>query len=138
MPADLSTADFSVSSTSPEEANQPCAQISLSIAAAVEPSEILPPEVARHIEQCLRCQADVVRHRRIHRTMASMSDDVIVPGDEAVENLLEALRPGATVHRIHEPSRRKAYLSGIAAAATAGAAGALVIASRLSRTRLAS
>ena len=115
-----------------------CSGISLSLAAAVGPCETLPPAVARHVARCLRCQADVVRYRRIRRTMLTMADDVVAVHDAEIDALLEQLRPDATVHRIHGPNRRKVYISGIAAAATAGAAGAIVIASRLSRTRLAS
>ncbi len=122
----------------PAGLTESCSDISLSLAAAVEPCENLSPAVARHVDRCLRCQADVVRYRRIRRTMLSMADDVVVAHDAEIDALLERLRPEATVHRIHGSNRRKVYISGIAAAATAGAAGAIVIASRLSRTRLAS
>lgn len=128
LPADFSLID----------ARPVCAEVSLALAATVERSDILPAAAAQHVEQCLPCQADLVRHRRIRRTMLAMADAAVVSHDDEVERLLEQFRPGATVHRIHETSRRKAYISGIAAAATAGAAGAIVIASRLSRTRLAS
>lgn len=70
--------------------------------------------------------------------MLSMAAEVAPVHETEVDALLEQLRPDATVHRIHGPNRRKAYISGIAAAATAGAAGAIVFASRLSKTRLAS
>lgn len=128
LPADLSVIN----------APHACAEISLMLAATVEPADILPPKAARHVEQCLSCQAILVRHRRIRRMMLAMADVAVVSHGDEVERLLEQFRPEATVHRIHETSRRKAYISGIAAAATAGAAGAIVIASRLSRTRLAS
>lgn len=34
--------------------------------------------VARHAEQCLRCQAERAIERRIHRTLSSMGDNLLI------------------------------------------------------------
>lgn len=122
----------------PAEIRTSCDDIGPLLAGSVDPLSVLNPDAAQHVAQCLRCQAESARYRRVRRTMLSMSGDVVLADATDVESVLDALRPDATVHRIHGSSRRRAYIGGIAAAATAGAAGALVFASRLSKTRLAS
>lgn len=116
-----------------------CSEQSLALAEAVDSAGVLGPAAASHVNTCLRCQAELAQYRKLRRAMGSMTADLMVYDSLQVEDLLETLRPLATVHKIHgSTSRRKAYIGGIAAAATAGAAGAIVFASRLSRQRVAS
>lgn len=112
-----------------------CDEVSLLLAATVD-DEPLGMPATRHVSSCLRCQAEIVQYRKLRRALAAMRHD-LVADDEFLPDLLEVLRPPADVTRLHG-GRRRAYLSGIAAAATAGAAGAIVLASRISKTRLAS
>ncbi len=92
-----------------------------------------------HLESCLRCQAELAQYRKIMRTMKGMQTELVDPGKHLLGDVLDLLRPPATVHRLHRSDRRKAYLGGLAAAATAGAAGAIVLATRVaSGRRLAS
>lgn len=113
-----------------------CDEISLDLAGSVDDGSVLSMPAGRHLESCLRCQAELAQYRKLRRAMASLRYEQVVD-EEFLPELLEQLRPPAEITRLHG-GRRRAYLSGIAAAATAGAAGALVLATRISKTRLAS
>lgn len=115
-----------------------CEDVSLLLAEAIEPQSILPLPASAHLETCLHCQAELVQYRKLKRAMHGLRSEMVPADGEALADLLEELRPLAPVHKLHPGGRRRAYIGGIAAAATAGAAGALVFASRLSRQRLAS
>ena len=95
-----------------------------------------------HVEQCLRCQAELVQYRRLLRTLRSVRTELLEPAPGLLTDVLAAVgaagEQGAMVSVLR--GRRVAYVGGIAAAATAAAAGgALVFASRSRRrVRLAS
>jgi anti-sigma factor RsiW len=96
----------------------------------------------RHVEQCLRCQAEVVQYRKLLRALHTMRTEVLNPGPGLVGDLLAVLEEAGEKHAVRSmlSGRRVAYVGGIAAATAAGAAGALVLAnlSRRGRFRLAS
>lgn len=115
-----------------------CEDISILLAEAVEPHSVLALPASSHLARCLHCQAELVQYRKLSRALSSLKTHVVESDTEFLTDLLDMLRPPAPVHRLHSGGRRKAYISGIAAAATAGAAGAIVIASRISRQGLAS
>ncbi len=119
-----------------------CETASIQLAGAADGDLHLDPEIDRHVEECLRCQAELVQYRKLLRALTALRGQRLVVDDGLLDDVLEAIRPTASVHRIHrigQRGRRAAYLAGAAAAATAaGAAGALVIAARLQeRARLA-
>jgi hypothetical protein len=120
-----------------------CEIVSVQLAGAADGDTTLDPATGRHVEQCLRCQAELAQYRKLLKALTTLRGHRLFVDDGLLDEILEAIRPAAPVHRIHRighRGRRAAYLAGAAAAATAaGAAGALVIASRLSgRPRLAS
>ena len=105
------------------------------IAAGEEPAAAqLPTGVAPadHVEQCLRCQAELSAYRRLLEHLNDMRGDKLAPPEGALAELLRALaeqRPGSTW------AVKAAYVGGITVAtAAAGAAGVLVW---MSRRRLA-
>jgi len=119
-----------------------CENFSLQLAGAADGTE-LEAEATRHFESCLRCQAELVQYKKLLRALASLRDQRLAVDERLVDEILMALEPGGTLHRLQwistgSRTRRAAYIGGIAAAATAGAAGAIVIASRFARHRLAS
>ncbi|MDH3293258.1 MAG: hypothetical protein OER95_02930 [Acidimicrobiia bacterium] len=121
-----------------------CETFSLQLAAVADGGSELDPDAASHFESCLRCQAELVQYKKLLRALASLRTQRLAADETLVQEILLALEPGGTVHRLQRitagsKSRKAAYIGGIAAAATAGAAGAFVIASKLaSRQRLAS
>jgi hypothetical protein len=117
----------------------PCEALSLRLAEVVDGSGLLAPSEAQHVSTCLRCQAELAQYRKLLRSLRAMRTQPVAHDDGLLLDLLEALRPPASVTRLQRRThRRAAYLGGLAAA-TAGAAGALVLASRIAgRPRLAS
>jgi hypothetical protein len=91
-------------------------------------------ETARsHVGSCLRCQADLVQHRRMLRALRSLREDVLEPTPGLVADVLAHIEEAGerTAIRSLLTGRRVAYIGGLAAAtAAAGAAGALVLATR--------
>lgn len=94
----------------------------------------------RHVEGCLRCQADLVQYRRLLRTLRALRTDVLEPAPGLLADIFASLEHAGERHAIRGVlhGRRAAYVGGIAAATAAGAAGALVLAVRSRRTQLAS
>lgn len=116
-----------------------CEQVSLLLAEAADGSVTLAPEPASHVASCIRCQAESASYRRMLRELSALRYELVQPDVRLLDDLLASVRPLAEVHELHRRSRRKAVIGGFAAAATAGAAGAIVLATRLaSRPKMAS
>jgi hypothetical protein len=92
----------------------------------------------RHVEQCLRCQAELVQYRKLLGTLRALRTEVFDPAPGVLAEVLATIEEAGERRAVRSllSGRRAAYVGGIAAAAaTAAAGGALVIASR-SRRRL--
>jgi hypothetical protein len=110
-----------------------CDAIAEELAAAADGSILLGRTERRHVERCLRCQAELAQYRRMLRAMRTMRVQVVEPAPGVLGDILANLEAAGerTAVRGVLHGRKAAYLGGIAAAATAGAAaGALVLASR--------
>jgi hypothetical protein len=89
--------------------------------------------VARHVEGCLRCQAELVQYRRLLRALHHLRTEVLEPAPGALTGILTHLEQAGERGAVRSilSGRRAAYVGGIAVAtAAAGAAGAIVLASR--------
>ncbi len=102
-----------------------CDQLTDDLSMYADGTSALAPDARRHVEQCLRCQAEVVQYRKLLRALRSLRTDVLEPAPGMVAEVLAALE--ASGERVAVRSlvngRRLAYLGGIAAATAAGAAG---------------
>ena len=109
-----------------------CEALADDLAGLADGSGALDPRERRHVEQCLRCQADVVQHRRILRAMRAMRTEVLEPSPGLLPEVLALIEHAGERQaiRLVISGRTAAYIGGIAAAATAAGAGALVLASR--------
>jgi hypothetical protein len=92
--------------------------------------------VRRHVESCLRCQAELVQYRKLLRALHTLRTDVLEPSpgllSSVLANLEEVGERGAIRSLIL--GRRAAYVGGLAVATVAaGAAGTLVLISRSRR-----
>jgi hypothetical protein len=99
----------------------------------VDGGEQADRRIQRHIETCLRCQAELAQYRKLLRVLHHLRTDVLEPAPGVLAgilaNLEEAGEQGAM--RSLLSGRRAAYLGGVAVAtAAAGAAGAIVLVSR--------
>ena len=116
-----------------------CEDLGDELAAAADGTATLGRAQRRHVERCLRCQAEVVQYKRVLRAMRSMRTQVLEPAPGLLADILASIESAGERQAVSSllSGRRIAYLSGLAAATAAGAAGALVYATRSKRTRLA-
>jgi anti-sigma factor RsiW len=85
----------------------------------------------RHVEQCLRCQADIARYRRLRRTLTGLRLEQLTPPVDLLVELRAGLDGAPGGHPCQQRDRRRAaYLGGLAAATAAGVGGVLVLAAR--------
>jgi anti-sigma factor RsiW len=101
-----------------------------------EPVEV---EVERHLQTCLRCQAELARYRRLLRTLALLRTRYIEPTPGLLGDTLAALTDAAEHGARHTllSGRRIAYAGAIGGGAlAAGATAALLIARSRRRATL--
>ena len=115
-----------------------CEDLSGALAATAGADGTLSRSERRHVERCLRCQAEVVQYRKLLRTLRTLRTDVLEPAPGLLADIatIEEAGERQAVRSVLN-GRRIAYLGGLAAATAAGAAGALVFATRTRRARLA-
>lgn len=117
-----------------------CDDLTGELSAAADGSILLGRDERRHVERCLHCQAELVQYRKLLRAMRTMRTDVLEPAPGVLAGILANLEEAGERRAIRSliSGHRAAYLGGLAAATAAGAAGAIVFASRTRRLRTAS
>jgi hypothetical protein len=117
-----------------------CDDLAADLSAAADGSTLLGGEQRRHVETCLRCQAELVQYKKLLRAMHAMRTEVLEPAPGFLADLLAGVSERGERRAIRSmiSGHRGAYLGGLAAATAAGAAGAIVFASRARRLRAAS
>jgi anti-sigma factor RsiW len=91
-----------------------------------------------HIEACLRCQAELVRYRRMLRGLRSLRDAYLEPGPDAVSQTLAALWEAGERQAVRSAlsGRRLAYAGAVGGlAVAAGSAATLAVVLTRSRHR---
>jgi len=89
--------------------------------------------IQRHVETCLRCQAELAQYRKLLRVLHHLRTDVLEPTPGVLTSILTTLEEAGEHGAMRSllTGRRAAYLGGVAVAtAAAGAAGAIVLVSR--------
>ena len=110
---------------------QHCGRVADDLAATAGGTGALTPAVRRHVEHCLRCQAEAAQHRKLARALESLGAVELVPPAALADAVLLALdEPDEASVLGHLRHHRAAYLGGLAAgvASVAGVAGAIVLA----------
>ena len=113
-----------------------CEQVAELLPGIVDGAQSADRAVARHVDACLRCQAELVQYRKLLRVLRNLRTDVLEPAPGLLTDVLAALEEAGERSAVRSliRGRRAAYVGGIAAAtAAAGAAGAIVLASRARR-----
>jgi hypothetical protein len=115
-----------------------CDDLVDALAGAADGDGGLDRAARHHVEQCLRCQAELVQHRRILRTMRALRTELLEPAPGLLAEILATVEEAGERHAVRSllSGRRGAYLGGLAAATAAGAGAAIVLASRSRRGRL--
>jgi hypothetical protein len=117
-----------------------CEDLTDDLSAAADGSALLGRNERRHVERCLRCQAELVQYRKVLRLMRAMRTEVFEPAPGVLSDILANLEAAGERRAIRSmiTGHKAAYLGGLAAATAAGAAGAIVFANRARRLRTAS
>ena len=109
-----------------------CRAVRLQLPSMDDPSHFEGP-LAGHISTCLRCQAEISRYRRLHKSLGILADEVVVaPPGLAVA--VDARISGGPVALTEQPGR--AHRVAAAAGAVVAAAGTVAMV-RWMRTRSA-
>jgi hypothetical protein len=116
----------------------PCEQVSGHLAEVAEGRVFLGGDERRHVEHCLRCQAEVAQYRRLLRGLRAMRTERIDPPDGLLADILAGVEQAAGQRAVVAALRgkRAAYVGGFAAAATAAAAGGAIVLASRSRRRI--
>jgi hypothetical protein len=115
-----------------------CDEIDIQLSEVAAGNVTLPRASRRHVEGCLRCQAELVQYRRILAALRAMRTEVLEPAPGLIADILTQIEVAGerTAIRSLLNNHKAAYLGGLAAATAAGAAGAILVASRNRRSRV--
>ncbi len=116
-----------------------CDSVASALPGIVDGGEVADLELRRHVETCLRCQAELAQYRKVLRALHQLRTEVLEPAPGLLPDILASIGAAGERRAMGHllTGRQAAYVGGIAAAtAAAGAAGALVLASRARSRRL--
>jgi hypothetical protein len=109
----------------------PCDRLAELMPDLLDDPGLLAEADSAHIAQCLRCQAEMARFRRLRRILASLRLQQVPAEPDLVDDLLGGLDLAAERRERHRiAGRRAASIVGLAAATAAGVGGVLVLATR--------
>ena len=114
-----------------------CEDLSEALAGVAEGGELADRRARRHVEGCLRCQAELAQHRKLLKALRTLRTEVLTPAPGLVAEVLASLEEAgerAAVRSLLQ-GRRVAYLValGVAASAAITGAGVAVLMARRSR-----
>ncbi len=115
-----------------------CEELSAALPGIVDGDDVADPEAVRHVETCIRCQAELAGYRRLLRLLHQLRYQVPEPPEGLVGDILAVVEEAAERGAIRSilSGRRLAYVGGLAAAAgAAGVAGAVVVMANRGRSR---
>lgn len=106
-----------------------CAALADVLPGVVDGTAVLDRADRRHVERCLRCQAELAQYRKLLRAMRGLRAATVPAPDGLVTEVIAHLEAAGerSAVRAALTGRRVAYLGGIAAAATAAGAGAAIV-----------
>ncbi len=115
-----------------------CDYVADALPGIVDGFEVADLDLQRHVAACLRCQAELVQYRKVLRALHQLRTEVLEPAPGLLPDILASLEAAGERRAMHHllTGRRVAYVGGIAAATAAGAAGAIVLASRARSRKL--
>jgi hypothetical protein len=115
-----------------------CDEIADVLAASADLEALTDRKARKHVETCLRCQAEVVQYRKLLKALHAMREDMVATPHGLVTDIfvrLEAAGERAAVRSLIS-GRKAAYVGGIAVATAAAGAGAAVLLVSRSKKRL--
>jgi hypothetical protein len=117
-----------------------CDDVALLLPEAVDGDTPVALPVQRHVESCLRCQAELARYRRMLRGLQLLRTQYLEPAPGVLSQTLAALGEASERHAIRSllTGKRLAYVGAVGGAlAAAGATTAAVLVARARARRAA-
>jgi anti-sigma factor RsiW len=117
-----------------------CDEIADQLAAAADVDGLTDRRARKHVETCLRCQAEVAQYRKLLKALHALREDLVATPHGLVGDIfvkLETAGERAAVRSLVN-GRKAAYVGGIAVATAAAGAGAAVLLVNRSRKRVRS
>ena len=115
-----------------------CESVAAALPGIVDGLAVADLDLRRHVDVCLRCQAELAQYRKLLKALHQLRTEVLEPAPGLLTDILVNLEAAGErrAMRFLLTGRRAAYVGGIAAATAAGAAGAIVLATRARHRRL--
>jgi len=112
-----------------------CDDLAELLAASDGQVEMADRRARRHVETCLRCQAELAQYRRLARALRLLRTEVLALPPGLVDDVLATIEEAGDRRALRAllSGRRAAYVGGLAVTAAAGAGAALVLARRSGR-----
>ena len=110
-----------------------CDEIAELLPGIVDGGQVADRRVQRHVESCLRCQAELVQYRKLLKALHLLRTEVLEPAPGLLTEILAGLEAAGERRALRSllNGRNAAYAGGTAAAlAAAGAAAAILLARR--------
>lgn len=107
----------------------PCEALADVLPGVVDGSASLERADRRHVERCLRCQAELAQYRKLLRAMQGLRSVTATEPSGLVTDVIAHLEAASERRAVRAAltGRKVAYIGGIAAAATAAGAGAAIV-----------
>ena len=109
-----------------------CEDVALLLPEAVDGDAPVSLPVQRHVESCLRCQAELVQYRKLLKALHLLRTEVLEPAPGLLTEILAGLEAAGERRAVRNllNGRNAAYAGGTAAALAAGAVGVALLAHR--------
>ena len=110
-----------------------CDDIAELLPGIVDGGQVADRRIQRHVESCLRCQAELVQYRKLLKALHLLRTEVLEPAPGLLTDILAGLEAAGERRALRSllNGRNAAYAGGTAAArAAAGAAAAILLARR--------
>jgi hypothetical protein len=117
-----------------------CESVAALLPAVIDGNERADRRVRKHVDSCLRCQAELVQYRRLLRALRQLRTEVLEPSPGVLAGILAGLEEAGERGAIRSllSGHRAAYLGGLAVAtAAAGAAGTIILVTKRRTPRVA-
>jgi anti-sigma factor RsiW len=114
-----------------------CEEVALLLPEAVDGNEPVALPVRRHIESCLRCQAELARYRRMLRSLQLLRTQFLEPSPGLLTSTLAAIEAASERRAVRSilTGRRLAYAGAVGGALAAAGATATAVLVRRARRR---
>ena len=115
-----------------------CDEIADQLAAAGDIAGLTDRRARKHVETCLRCQAEAAQYRKLLKALHALREDLVAQPHGLVADIFVKLETAGERQAVRSllNGRRAAYVGGIAVATAAAGAGAAVLLVNRSRRKL--